>query len=80
MRVIIQEQFFEFQNERTEDIFNEQKHYLAKVVKQSQETGDDEYLLTALLSLNNLTEALISQAVEERGLEDTLKLLKAKTL
>lgn len=80
MRVIIQERFFEFQNERTEDIFNEQKHYLAKVVKQSQETGDDEYLLTALLSLNNLTEALISQTVEERGLEDTLKLLKAKTL
>lgn len=80
MRVIIQEQFFEFQNERTEDIFNEQKHYLAKVVKQSQESGDDEYLLTALLSLNNLTEALISQAVEERGLEETVKLLKAKTL
>ncbi len=80
MRVIIQEQFFEFQNERTEDIFNEQKHYLAKVVKQSQESGDDEYLLTALLSLNNLTEALISQAVEERGLEETVKLLKAKML
>lgn len=80
MRVIIQEQFFEFQNERTEDIFNEQKHYLAQVVKSSQEEADDEYLLTALLSLNNLTEALISQAVEERGLEETVKLLKARPL
>lgn len=80
MRVIIQEQFFEFQNERTENIFNEQKHYLAEIVKRSQEKGDDEYLLTALLSLNNLTEALISQAVEERGLEDTVNLLKARAL
>lgn len=80
MRVIIQEQFFEFQNERTESIFNEQKDYLAQVVKQSQESNDDEYLLTALLSLNNLTEALISQAVEERGLQETLKLLKAHAL
>ncbi len=80
MRVIIQEQFFEFQNERTETIFNEQKHYLAQVVKHSQETGDDEYLLTALLSLNNLTEALISQTVEERGLEETVKLLNARNL
>lgn len=80
MRVIIQEQFFEFQNERTDSIFNEQKNYLAQVVKQSQETEDDEYLLTALMSLNNLTEALISQAVEERGLEATVKLLKAHAL
>ena len=80
MRVIIQEQFFEFQNERTEAIFDAQKHYLAQVVKQSQETGDDEYLLTALLSLSNLTEALISQAVEERGLQETVKLLNAKAL
>lgn len=80
MRVIIQERFFEFQNERTDSIFNEQKNYLAQVVKQSQETEDDEYLLTALMSLNNLTEALISQAVEERGLEATVKLLKAHAL
>lgn len=80
MRVIIQERFFEFQNERTESIFNEQKHYLAQLVKHSQESGDEEFLLTALLSLNNLTEALISQAVEERGLEETLKLLKAHSL
>lgn len=80
MRVIIQEQFYEFQNERTESIFNEQKHYLAQLVQSTQEKGDDEYLLTALLSLNNLTEALISQAVEERGLTDTVKLLKAQAL
>ncbi len=80
MRVIIQERFFEFQNERTDSIFNEQKNYLAQVVKQSQEDEDDEYLLTALMSLNNLTEALISQAVEERGLEATVKLLKAHAL
>ncbi len=80
MRVIIQEQFFEFQNERTEEIFNQQKKYLADVVKHSQDNGDDEYLLTALLSLNNLTEALISQSVEERGLENTVRLLNAKRL
>lgn len=80
MRVIIQEQFYEFQNERTEAIFNEQKHYLAELVQKTQAKGDEEYLLTALLSLNNLTEALISQAVEERGLEDTVALLKAKPL
>lgn len=80
MRVIIQERFFEFQNERTDSIFNEQKNYLAQVVKQSQENEDDEYLLTALMSLNNLTEALISQAVEERGIEATVKLLKAHAL
>lgn len=80
MRVIIQERFYEFQNQRTEAIFNEQKHYLAQLVQSTQQDGDDEYLLTALLSLNNLTEALIAQAVEERGLQDTVALLNARPL
>lgn len=80
MRVIIQERFYEFQNERTEAIFDEQKLYLAHLVQNAQEKDDDEYLLTALLSLNNLTEALIAQTVEEKGLEQTLALLKAHAL
>lgn len=80
MRVIIQDQFYEFQNERTEDIFNEQKKYLAQVVAQGHDNEDLEYLITALLSLNNLTEALICQAVEEHSIGKVVETINAKPL
>lgn len=80
MRVIIQDKFYEFQNKRTEEIFNEQKHYLANLVEACQKGNDEEHLLTALLSLNNLTEALIAQAVDEQGIDAVIGLLKATPL
>jgi len=78
MRVIINDEFYEFQNERTAEIFNEQKIHLASLVEKHSQ--DDEYLLTALLSLNNLTEALIGQIVSEKGTLETVRVLKAQPL
>jgi hypothetical protein len=80
MRVIIDDRFFEFQNERTEQIFTEQKSYLKALIEKYQNAGDMEALVTTLLSLSNLTEGLINEMVEEVGADQVAKYLKAKEI
>jgi len=78
MRVIIDDRFFEFQNERTETIFAEQKAYLKDMIERCQNEGDMEVLVTTLLSLSNLTEGLINEMVGEVGADQVAGYLKAK--
>ena len=78
MRVIIDDRFFEFQNERTETIFGEQKAYLKDMIERYQNEGDMEALVTTLLSLSNLTEGLINEMVGEVGADQVAGYLKAK--
>lgn len=78
MRVIIDDRFFEFQNERTEAIFTEQKAYLKDMIERYQSVGDMEALVTTLLSLSNLTEGLINEMVGEVGADQVASYLKAK--
>jgi hypothetical protein len=78
MRVIIDDRFFEFQNERTETIFAEQKTYLKDMIERYQNAGDMEALVTTLLSLSNLTEGLINEMVGEVGVDQVAGYLKAK--
>lgn len=78
MRVIIDDRFFEFQNERTETIFAEQKTYLKEMIERYQNIGDMEALVTTLLSLSNLTEGLINEMVGEVGADQVASYLKAK--
>lgn len=78
MRVIIDDRFFEFQNERTEAIFTEQKAYLKDMIERYQSAGDMEALVTTLLSLSNLTEGLINEMVGEVGADQVASYLKAK--
>ena len=80
MRVIIDDRFFEFQNERTEQIFTEQKAYLKDLIEKYQNAGDMEALVTTLLSLSNLTEGLINELVEEVGADQVADYLKAKEI
>lgn len=80
MRVIIDDRFFEFQNERTEQIFTEQKAYLKDLIEKYQNAGDMEALVTTLLSLSNLTEGLINEMVEEVGADQVADYLKAKEI
>lgn len=77
MRVIIKDEFYEFQNQRTEDLFDAQKHYLTDIIKGFEEREDMEGLLTTLYCLNNLSEALLDEMVTQTGLTQTLQILKA---
>jgi hypothetical protein len=78
MRVIIDDRFFDFQNERTETIFTEQKAYLKDMIERYQKAGDMEALVTTLLSLSNLTEGLINEMVAEVGADGVAGYLNAK--
>jgi hypothetical protein len=78
MRVIIDDRFFDFQNERTETIFTEQKAYLKNMIERYQKAGDMEALVTTLLSLSNLTEGLINEMVAEVGADGVAGYLNAK--
>lgn len=80
MRVIIEDKFYEFQNPKTEDFFKEQKAYLAQIIKECEHNDDYERLLTTLLSLYNLSEALLHEIVEKNGLEKTIEALNAKSV
>ncbi len=80
MKVIIHDAFYEFQNKRTDEIFERQKNYLTQLIADCEAAGDDEALLTHLYSLSNLTEMLIDRYVEHSGLEATVKALKAKPI
>ena len=77
MRVIIKDKFYEFQNDRTEELFAQQKKYLTEIVAKGEEAGDVEGLMTNLLSLYNLTEALIYRVVDNKGVDTVVKELKA---
>jgi len=78
MRVIIKDEFYEFQNQRTETLFDDQKKYLTDIIQGFETRGDMEGLLTTLYSLNNLSEALLDEFVTQSGLEETVETLKAK--
>lgn len=78
MKVIIKDRFYEIQNTRTEEIFSDQKKYLMDMISECEEAGDTEKLLTSLLTLNNLSEALIHQVVEKYGFDKTIDVLQAK--
>lgn len=80
MRVIVKNNFYEFQNNRTDDIFEEQKLYLSKIIEKYEAEGDYEKLLTVFFSLYNLSEGLIDEFVQEKGLNETLNILKAKSV
>lgn len=80
MRVIIKDKFYEFQNDRTEDLFDDQKDYLTNIIQTFEDKGDIEGLLTTLYSLNNLSEALIDEMVTQNGLSNTVEILKAKAV
>jgi len=77
MKVIIKDKFYDIQTSRTDDIFDSQKNYLMDIIKNCEEKGDVEELMTSLLTLNNLSEALIHQVVEKYGESKTLKALNA---
>lgn len=77
MRVIIKDEFYEFQNERTESLFVEQKKYLTDLIQKFEAKEDMEGLLTTLFSLNNLSEALIDEMVTQNGLDNTITKLNA---
>ncbi len=80
MKVIIKDEFYEFQNENTDAFFNEQKAYLSNLIQSQSGEENLEALLTALFSLYNLTEALIHKVVDENGKDAVVKVLNAKEL
>lgn len=80
MKVIIKDEFYEFQNENTDAFFNEQKAYLSNLIQNQQGEENLEALLTSLFSLYNLTEALIHKVVDENGKEAVVKVLNAQEL
>lgn len=77
MRVIIKDEFYEFQNTRTEQLFNDQKEYLTNLIQSFESNEDAEGLLTTLFSLNNLSEALIDGVISQKGLDNSIELLNA---
>lgn len=77
MKVIIKDRFYDIQTSRTDDIFDTQKNYLMDMIKNCEEKGDVEKLMTSLLTLNNLSEALIHQVVDKYGESKTLEALNA---
>lgn len=80
MKVIIKDKFYDIQTSRTDEIFNSQKNYLMDIIKNCEERGDVEMLVTSLLTLNNLSEALVHQVVDKYGENETLKVLNAKEI
>lgn len=80
MKVIIKDKFYEFQNEKTEDIFEKQKTYLTDLIKDSSSGDNLEELLTSLFSLYNLSEALIHKLVDENGKDGVIEALNAKPI
>ncbi len=80
MKVIIKDKFYDIQTSRTNDIFNSQKDYLMDMIKGCEEDGDVEKLITSLLTLNNLSEALIHQVVDKYGEDKTLEVLNARKI
>lgn len=80
MKVIIKDKFYDIQTSRTDEIFNSQKSYLMDIIKNCEEKGDVEMLVTSLLTLNNLSEALVHQVVDKYGENETLKVLNAKEI
>lgn len=80
VKVIIKDAFYEFQNEKTDTVFDKQKQHLSALIKEYEDESELEQLLTALFSLYNLSEALLNKIVEEQGLEKIVKILNAKTV
>lgn len=80
MKVIIKDKFYDIQTARTNEIFNSQKDYLMDMIKGCEEDGDVEKLITSLLTLNNLSEALIHQVVDKYGEDKTLEVLNARKI
>lgn len=80
MKVIIKDKFYDIQTARTDAIFDSQKKYLMDIIKSCEDQGDVEKLMTSLLTLNNLSEALIHQVVEKYGEDKTLNALNAKEI
>lgn len=80
MKVIIKDKFYEFQNSKTEIIFDQQKDYLTDLIKNQSGEENLEELLTSLFSLYNLSEALIHKLVEENGKDAVLNVLNAKAV
>lgn len=80
LKVIIKDKFYEFQNERTEEIFAAQRDYLTSLIKEHSDSQDLETLMTALFSLYNLSEALIHKVVEENGADKVIGCLSAKAV
>ena len=80
MKVIIKDKFYDILTSRTNDIFNSQRDYLMDMIKGCEEEGDVEKLITSLLTLNNLSEALIHQVVDKYGEDKTLEVLKARKI
>lgn len=77
LKVIIKDKFYEFQNPKTEKIFDHQKDYLTDLIRNNQGEENLEELLTSLFSLYNLSEALIHKLVDENGKEDVINILNA---
>ncbi len=78
MKVIIKDKFYEFQNANTDMYFNEQKEYLSSLIQKYETEDNQEALYTSLFSLYNLSEALISKIVEEKGVQKVISDLNAK--
>ncbi len=80
MKVIIKDKFYEFQNEKTDIYFEEQKQYLTNLIQKYESEDNQEALYTALFSLYNLSEALISKIVDEKGENKVISDLNAKQI
>ena len=80
LKVIIKDKFYEFQNSKTENIFDQQKNYLTDLIKNNSGDENLEELLTSLFSLYNLSEALIHKLIDENGKENVINALNAKSI
>ncbi len=80
MKVIIKDKFYEFQNENTDKYFEQQKEYLSNLIQKYESEQNQEALYTALFSLYNLSEALISKIVDEKGVDKVIGDLHAKQI
>ncbi len=80
LKVIIKDNFYEFQNEKTDALFNVQKDYLSTLIRDHSGEENLENLLTSLFSLYNLSEALIHKVIDENGKEAIIDILNAKAL
>ncbi len=80
LKVIIKDKFYEFQNSKTENFFDQQKDYLTNLIKNNQGDENLEELLTSLFSLYNLSEALIHKLIDENGKDNVIDALNAKSV
>ena len=75
MKVTIDGELFEFNNEKLRDIYELQKSYIGDILDACDKRKDMQALLYHIISLNSITEALFEGALGACNREDIIKLL-----